>query len=193
MNTQKLYPHPKIDTQLRKLIKHYFSNTENWWELKSSNGDDAGISWWIKELNQMRVIYSTSLGNWDDKNISIIISVLKEETNKEYLDKKLEQYNSIYFNIVEKSFKETIKTSRRKGVSGRLNGRPKYAYCFTHKRPQALTNIYAGKDGIVVITNCPSKDSAASITSRNLITAYRANKYLRKNRRKLVQYLINKA
>lgn len=187
MSPWVLHPHKIKETKLLKLLKHYFSNSEHWWELDSS----ITFQLWFTQLNQIRFVYSNSLGNWSNEQIAKIITELQKNEHQQILSSKLQQYKENYFSLVNTSFQNTIASSQTS--TSTLHGRPCFAFCFTQKRNNNFSDIYVGSDGIIVITHHPQNSSAISKIDRHLITAYRGPQKIRKNRRKLVQFMINKS
>ena len=174
-----LQPHIKTNTRLLKLLKHYYSNSEKWWLLRAPQGGNDFHQDWFPTLQELRTVYSQSVGNWEDEDIEEIIKRLSVPEKKQLFQAILEDYKKTYFPLVEQAYAQTINHAQTGNQVGTLHGYPRFEYCFTHKKEGDSRNVYVSKDNIVIICTAPKNTNASTNCNKNLITSYREPNLIR--------------
>lgn len=169
---------PEERKRLLKLLKHFFKNKEQWWELKREDGKALGIMNWQQKLWLLARISPGSLGNWTEQEIEALLDRLEQEENQALRADLLAFYGSWYRSVVEQGIQDAIDDSDSKEM-GMFLGVKRYAYHFKsvnveNNRP-IVADCFINKDGLVVFLKTDLQTETNEKFPKIIRTAIRRN------------------
>ena len=84
---------PEERKRLLKLLKHFFKNKEQWWELKREDGKALDIINWRQKLWLLARISPGSLGNWAEQEFKVLLDKLQNTKSTYSMKNWDKEYN----------------------------------------------------------------------------------------------------
>ena len=181
---------PQKDKRLLKMLKHFFHNTEAWWNLARMDGKSLGLVNWNDIQRRLTTISKGALGNWTDEEVEYMVARLDREEYQALREELLALYEHWYRLILEKGIDEALADSEEIGI---FLYQKEYDYCGKSLTETGgylvMADMFVSKEGLPIFLKTTKRTPVTEQFPKEIRTAFFPDKEsIHRNRNLTVQF-----